>query len=328
MDNKILFAIPSKGRMYDETMKFLVDCGLTIKRNNRQYIGKILELPEIKLVFQRQEDVINGVGRGNFAFGITGFDLLSESITTSKKSIYIIHEALGFGICTLEVAVPEKWDLTSIQGLKERFRDQCIKVATKFPSITTEFFKKQEMTIEIVQTKGTIEVSPDLGYSDIIVDLVSTGRTIQDNRLKILSDGRLLSSQAIFIANKELLKNKNILTIAIKLLEYFEGRIRGKSFVSVIANVKGKSGSEIAEKMFLEDGLKGLQGPTIANVYTKDNKTWYSVHIIIEREKLTQSISALRNIGGSGIVVSPTLFIFEEESERYKNLLAVSEDGY
>ncbi|MFX0048883.1 MAG: ATP phosphoribosyltransferase [Candidatus Hermodarchaeota archaeon] len=321
----IRMGIPSKGRMASETQEFLNSCGFKIRRNRQQYIGWLEGYPNIQIVFQRQKDIINGVFNGNLAFGIVGLDILTELTLEDPKKILIIHDELGFGTCTLEVSIPEDWKENSIKELKQR--KQTLRVASKFPSLTKEFFNKHELDFELIKAEGTIEVAPTLGYSDIIVELVSTGQTLKDNRLRKLKDGCILQSQACFIANRKILKeNEAVLDISRTFLEYFEATIRAKNYVSVFINMRGKEPEEIAKKMFTKESLKGLQGPTISTVVSSEGGSWFAIHIIVKKDKLTETIRALREIGGSGVVVSPTLFIFEEEPKRYKELLKNLED--
>ncbi len=321
----IRIGIPSKGRMASETQEFLKSCGFKITRNRQQYIGWLEGYPNIQIVFQRQKDIINGVFNGNLAFGIVGLDILTELTLKDPDKIVIIHENLGFGACTLEVSIPENWKEISMKDLKQR--KQILRVASKFPLLTTEFFNKHELGFELIKADGTIEVAPTLGYSDIIVELVSTGQTLIDNRLKRLQDGCILQSQACFIANrKSLQQNQIILDISRTFLEYFEATIRAKDYVSVFINMRGNNPEEIANKMFTKESLKGLQGPTISPVISSKGGSWFAVHIIVEKNKLTEIIRALREIGGSGVVVTPTLFIFEEEPKRYIELLKNLED--
>jgi ATP phosphoribosyltransferase len=317
--------IPSKGRMASETQEFLNSCGFKIRRNRQQYIGWLEGYPNMQIVFQRQKDIINGVLKGNLTYGIVGLDVLTELTLKDPDKIVIIHDDLGFGVCTLEISIPENWKENSIKELKQR--DQTLRIASKFPLLTTEFFNRHELDFELIKAEGTLEVAPTLGYSDIIVDLVSTGQTLKDNRLKRLKDGCILQSQASFIANRKILKeNQNALDISRTFLEYFEATLRAKNYVSVFINMRGEDPKSIAEKMFTKDSLKGLQGPTISPLVSSEGGSWFAVHIIVEKKRLTETIRALREIGGSGVVVSPTLYIFEEEPKRYKELLKNLED--
>jgi ATP phosphoribosyltransferase len=317
---KIRIGIPSKGRMLDETLLFFERCGLNIKRVNRRYLASLAEFPDLQIIFQRQEDIVKEVESGLLSFGIAGADLISELAINNPKEIIPIHKTLGFGKCKLEVAIPEYWNINSIQELsamKKKF-----KVASKFPNLTTKFLKANNIEFDLVDAAGTLEISPALGNSDIIVDLVSTGATLADNRLKRIEGGEILSSQAVFVGNRSRLKDPRTLEIAKTLLEFFEATLRSEKFVSVHANMRGNPDDKIQEIFALEN-LSGLQGPTVSKVYSKQHSEngWFAVHFIADKSKLTSVISALRNVGGSGVVVVPTLYIFEEEPKEYVELL-------
>ncbi|MHA1984160.1 MAG: ATP phosphoribosyltransferase [Candidatus Hodarchaeales archaeon] len=322
-NGKIRFGIPSKGRMETETLDFFNECGFKINRNRRQYLADLEDFEDILMVFQRQEDIIRGLLAGTFTFGIVGYDLLVEISKNELDNLVIIHDSLGFGKCTLEVAIPEEWPIKWLKDLKKY---DSLKIASKFPKLSQEFLDSNNINYSLVEAKGTIEVSPALGNSDMIIDLVSTGQTLVDNRLKRLNDGKILSSQAVFIANKYLLKDSETLEIGKTFLEYFEANIRGKNYVSVFVNIRGNSPEEIAEKLFKLPELKGLQGPTISQVVSQLVGKWYAIHIIVEKKRLTKAINSLRSIGGSGVVVTPALYIFEEEPLRYKELIKALEE--
>lgn len=317
----IRFGIPSKGRMGEETLEFFKSCGLNILRKNRQYLATIENFENVQIVFQRQEDIIRGVSNGNLAFGIAGNDLIQEFCFNNSKDMIQIHDKLGFGKCTLEVAIPENWNFESLKELEKENKKRIFNVATKFPSLTENFFRNFSFGTKLIKTAGTIEVAPYLGYSDIIVDLISTGATLKDNRLKQLKDGLILKSEATFIANRSILHNKKVLKIAKTFLEYIEATLRAKNFVSVHVNMKGENENEIGKKILTKKGLEGLEGPTIAKIVSNHSGNWFGIHIIVELKNLTRIIYLLRDIGGSGVVVVPCIYIFEGEPERYVKLI-------
>jgi ATP phosphoribosyltransferase len=111
------------------------------------------------------------------------------------------------------------------------------------------------------------------------------------------------------------------LALARELLEYIEATLRAQNFVSLFVNVRGESSQEIANAIFSKRGLEGLQGPTISPVFTKSGEKMYAVHVIVNKAKLQQAICNLRAIGGSGVVVAPTSYIFEKEPQKYTQLL-------
>src|SRR5690606_4574256 len=172
---------------------------------------------------------------------------------------------------------------------------------------------------------------------DLIADLVSTGTTLRDNHLREVEDGVILHSQAILIANKRALKERpEVLALARVLIEYIEAHLRAQECHLVFANMRGDSPQEIAQRMFAQPHLNGLQGPTISPIIpnngASDGRTsWYAVNIVVRKEELSGTNAALRAVGGSGVVVAPVTYIFEEEPERYQAMLAAlgaeNEDG-
>jgi ATP phosphoribosyltransferase len=323
----IRLSLPSKGRLQDAAIEFLAETGLSIRKPNpRQYQAEIPALPELGVIFQRPGDIVVSVRQGSVDFGITGIDVLEEK-RGDNGDIIVLHDVLGFGHCALKLAVPEAWvSVADISSLKKYSNglDRSLRVATKFPVLTERFLTQQNIQHTLISAEGTLETAPTIGYADIISDLVSSGQTLQDNRLRALPDGLIQSSQAALIANKKSLQtNPNALEMARRLLEYIEAHLRAKENLLVIANMRGVSAEAIAQKLFTETSVGGLQGPTISPIVTREsNQGWYSITIVVRRDHLPQAISELRQIGGSGIIVSPVTYIFEEEPPRYKAMLA------
>ncbi len=312
----IKIGIPSKGRMGEETIEFLKKCGLEVKRTRRNYFASIPAYPDIKVVLQRQEDIVKGVTSGLLEMGIIGFDLYTEILNSEeKRQTIVLFDDLEFGKCDLAIAVPEEWEISDIT---EFDRSKGYRVATKFTNTTQEFLDTQNIAFQFVEGAGTLEISPALGNADFIVDLVSTGQTLKDNRLKQINNGKILSSQAIFVGNRTILKSTpEALHIASDLIEIFAATLRAEKFVSVFVNMRGNNRQEIIDQFFTVDGLEGLQGPTVSDVYTKDNGDWFAVHLVVAKRNLLTAIKNIRQLGGSGVVVSETNYIFEEEPKQY-----------
>lgn len=326
MTQTIRLSLPSKGRLESDALDFLAETGLRVfKPNPRQYEAQVPTLPELGIIFQRPADIVVSVRQGSVDFGITGMDVIEEK-RGANGDILILHDALGFGHCALKVAVPETWGNVSDMPSLKKYSTTLpspLRVATKFPFLTERFLNQHDIPHMLISAEGTLETAPTIGYADIISDLVSSGQTLQDNRLRALPDGLIQPSQAALIANKKTLQtNPNTLEMARRLLEYIEAHLRAKENLLVIANMRGESPSAIASKLFAQTSVGGLHGPTISPVITREsNQGWYSVSIIVRRDHLPQAISELRSIGGSGIIVSPVKYIFEEEPPRYKAML-------
>ena len=322
----IRLSLPSKGRLQDDSLNFLAECGLSVyKTNPRQYQAKMPALPDLSVLFQRPGDIVVSVRQGSVDFGITGLDVLEEK-RGENGDIIVLHEALEFGHCALMLAVPETWNgVVNIASLRDYVNnlDRPLRVATKFPVLTEKFLNRQNIQHTLITAEGTLETAPTIGYADIISDLVSSGQTLQDNRLRALQDGMIQPSQAVLIANKRSLQtNPESLEMARRLLEYIEAHLRAKENLLVIANMRGEDPEAIAEKMFTQTIIGGLQGPTISPVIVRNSATkWFSISIVVRRDRLAQAITELRSIGGSGIIVSPVTYIFEEEPPRYTAML-------
>lgn len=321
----IQLSLPSKGRLESNVLEFLSAAGLRVfKPNPRQYQAELPALPDLGVIFQRPGDIVVSVRQGSVDFGITGLDVIEEK-RGENGDILILHDALGFGHCTLALAVPESWaSVTGIASLKKfaGTLDHPLRVATKFPNLTRRFLDQHNISHHLIAAEGTLETAPTIGYADIISDLVSSGQTLKDNRLRALPDGVIQPSQAALIANHEALQTRpEVLEMARRLLEYVEAHLRAKDNLLVIANMRGESPQAIAQKIFTQTSVGGLQGPTISPVIVRDGGNWYSVSVVVRRDRLPQAITELRLIGGSGIIVTPVTYIFEEEPPRYKAML-------
>lgn len=317
-NRKIRIALPSKGLLAAGSKQLLTDVGLPIySPNPRQYIALIPLLPGIEVIFQRPGDIVISVRDGSVDFGITGRDIYLEKRDSNGK-ILELHSQLGFGQCTLNVIIPDDWieinSLADLQQLQQSM-ERPLKVATKFPKLAENFFtSKTEIPIKVIQAEGALEIAPTVGYADLIVDLVSTGTTLRDNRLKNLPGGKILDAEACLIANRERLKtNSDTLTIATQLLEMIGAHLRGRDNLAVFANVRGSSMQAISEKIFQKEVIGGLQGPTVSRVLTRDTENFFAIHVVVRKEELHKAVGELREIGGSGVVVSPVNYIFEEE---------------
>lgn len=326
----VRLALPSKGRMEDETVEFLQNCGLSVKKlNPRQYIAHIPELENLEIWFQRTADVVRKVRDGDIDLGIVGYDKIAE-YRGREDTVVVIHDALGYSPCRLGVAVPEAWEAINTMAdlarlANERSDTRPLRVVSKYARLAKSFLQRHNVSpFRILHADGALEAAPQMGTADMIIDLVSTGVTLRENRLKELTDGLLLHSQATFIGNRQALSERpEVLAITHEFLERFEAHLRALDHLTVIANMRGESAEEVAQKVFSQPDLGGLQGPTISQVYLREasNTQWYAISIVVPKKKLYQAIRQVRQIGGSGVLVLPLRYIFEEEPQRWQKLL-------
>lgn len=328
-DNFLTLALPSKGAIADPTLNFLRDCGLRVEKpNQRQYTGLMPAIPNVAILFQRVNDVLYKVADGTVPVGITGLDVVHEH---PHQDVLVIHDGLGYGHCSLVVAVPETWaDVDSLLDLADialDFREnhrQTLRIATKYPTLTRQFFHNQGIHhFTLVNAEGAIEAAPTLGYADIIVDVTQTGTTLRENHLKVLPDGVIIESQACLVGNRRILREKPAMLNTLRgLLEYIDGALIGRNYYQLTANIQGDDAEAVARKVAGNPVTQGLQGPTIAPIYgTQPDSRWHTVTVIVSGKKLLEAVEYLRDIGGMQTVVTPVRYVFMEQSPTFARLL-------
>ena len=333
MSFTIRMGLPSKGRLQEDCLEFFQACDMKVaQKNPRQYIASVSGIPEIEVWFQRPIDIVRQVRNGSLDLGLAGYDLLAEYGGTADQ-IVMVHDALGFSRCTLEVVVPETWtEVNTVEDLTRITKSwpqthpgqNAIRVVSKYERVTRRFLEVNEITpYHLLHADGALEAAPQLGTADFIIDLVETGVTLRENHLKTLEGGRILESEACLFGNREMLSsNSQALAITRLILELFEAHIRANQHYNIIANMRGESAEAVAQKLHSQTELGGLQGPTISSVYPKDpgSNGWYAISLVVRKTHLQTAIQQLRSVGGSGVVVLPAIFIFEETPERWSRL--------
>ena len=225
MKNLITIGLPSKGRLKDKSIAFFNDRDLKILQNDkeRNYFANIENKPNIKVIYLHAKEIIQRLGDGTLDVGISGLDLLNESEKSLQDKIGI-KQKLNFGSADLVVAVPDDWiDVQTIADLEEvafdirSKRNTRLRVATKYPNLTNNFLISKGVTqYKLISSLGATETYPFIGSSEIVTDITSTGKTLQDNNLRVLKDGLILKSAAFLLMSKQVklseeLKNLKIL---------------------------------------------------------------------------------------------------------------------
>ena len=213
MKNLITIGLPSKGRLKDRSEAFFDDRGLKVLQNKkeRNYFATIENKPNIKIIYLHAKEIIQRLGDGTLDLGISGLDLLNESEKNLQDKINI-KQKLDFGEANLVVAVPDDWiDVQTVADLEEvafdiRYKSNArLRVATKYPNLTNNFLISKGVTqYKLISSLGATETYPFIGSSEIITDITSTGKTLEDNNLRVLKDGMILKSTAcLFFAKKK-----------------------------------------------------------------------------------------------------------------------------
>jgi ATP phosphoribosyltransferase len=210
MTSPFVLAIPSKGRLMENTRDFFASCGLEILQagNLRSYRGTIEGLADIEVAFLSAPEIAREIGVGAVHAGVTGRDQVEESVSDWKAKADFTAP-LGFGRCDVVVAVPEAWiDVATMEDLDDvaaEFRPRHgrrLTVATKYINLTRRFFAGHGIAdYRIVESLGATEGAPATGAADLIVDITTTGATLRDNGLKVLDDGVILKSEAHLVTS-------------------------------------------------------------------------------------------------------------------------------
>jgi len=187
-EQRIKIAIQKQGRLSNESLALLTECGLAFNQKNNALVRPCENLP-IDILFIRDDDIPTLVQEGVCQLGIVGENVLIEN---SRSRQCAILQRLGFGQCRLSIAVPEEFQFNNVLDLNN------ICIATSYPNILREFCRKNQLNVEIITLSGSVEIAPRLGMADAIFDLVATGRTLQENGLREVIC--VLNSEAILVA--------------------------------------------------------------------------------------------------------------------------------
>ncbi|KAH9322910.1 hypothetical protein KI387_017549, partial [Taxus chinensis] len=201
--------------------------------------------------------------------------------------------------------------------------DRPLRIATGFNYLGPKFVKEKGLkNVKFSTADGALEAAPAMGIADAILDLVSSGTTLRENNLKEIKGGIVVESQAVFIASKKaLLQRKDVLETTHEMLERLEAHLRADGQFTVIANMRGNSAEEVAESILRKTVFTGLQGPTVSPVFCRRDgevkPDYYAIVICVPKKQLYECVCQLRKIGGSGVLVSPLTYIFDEEPPRW-----------
>lgn len=325
----LTIALPSKGALEKSALSFLEKSGMRVyKPNPRQYAAVIPSQPGVEVIFQRVTDIFRKVEDGSIDLGITGYDIVREYGDESDEVIVV--SKLGFGACRLVAAVPDSWlDVSSVNdlvGLSVAYKDsgRKLRIATKYHSLTRDWlYRSGIMNFTLVNADGALEAAPQMGYADMIIDLTETGTTLRENRLKTLDGGTIVESEAVLIANMRSLQNPDKLELMRHMLELIDAHLSARRYISVKANIRGESEEQVGSKLAAVPELAGLVGPSVTPIYPKlpDGESWFEITILIEARQLLPTVEHIRAVGGSAISVVQPMYVFDEESSTYRDLV-------
>jgi ATP phosphoribosyltransferase len=277
MTAPFVVAVPSKGRLQENTEGFFTRAGLALAkpRGARDYRGTIASLDNVEIAYLSASEIAAQLSRGMVHLGVTGEDLVRETIADADKRVLLIDN-LGFGSANVVVAVPQAWidvrTMADLDDVTTGFRAQHnrrMRVATKYINLTRTFFASHGVVdYRIVESAGATEGAPAVGTAEMIVDITTTGATLAANGLKVLDDGVILRSQANLVASKDADWSGEARETARVILDHIAARARASEYREVRTRFKGCDAALLAEAHNRFGVVSPFGGPTSSGMVT------------------------------------------------------------
>ncbi len=280
METKLKIALQKSGRLYDDSVKILKECGIELQNGMNKLLNEAINFP-MQILFLRDDDIPQYVEDGVADIGIVGENVVYET----NKNVEIV-EKLGFGKCRLSVAVPRNENYADAQFLNGK------RIATTYPFLLQSFLDKNKINAEIHEISGSVEITPGVGLADAICDLVSSGSTLFSNGLK--ETEVVLNSQAALIGNKNLSSEKQLLLK--KLLFRIQAVKKAKKNKYILLNAPNDKLDIICSL------IPGMKSPTILPLGIDG---WSSLHSVVQEDDFWNIIESLKDNGAEGILIIP-----------------------
>ena len=276
--NKIKIAVQKSGRLNEDSLKLLKDCGISIDNGKDQLKAQARNFP-LEVLYLRNGDIPQYLRDAVVDIAIVGENLLIE-----KGNDLRIAEKLGFSKCKVSIAVPKDMNYNSISDL------EGLKIATSYPNTVKDFLDKKGVSSELHIINGSVEIAPNIGLADAIVDIVSSGSTLFKNNLKEVEE--LLVSEAVLVTSPSLTTEKE--EILSKLLFRIRAVLRARASKYVLLNAPNDKIKDIIRI------LPGMRSPTVLPLAEEG---WSSIHTVVEKNKFWEVIDELKANGAEGILV-------------------------
>jgi len=273
-------AIQKSGRLYEDSIKLLKECGIQLNNGNKQLKAVGFNFP-IEVYFLRDDDIPQYIYDGVADIGIVGENVLQEK----GRDLDILFR-LGFGKCRLSIAVPKSMKYSSGKDLAN------LKIATSYSSILGKYLSENNINAEIHEISGSVEIAPGIGLADAICDLVSSGSTLFTNGLKEVEV--ILQSEAVLAGNKNLSKEKK--DILNRLLLRINAVNTARNNKYIMLNAPNDQLENICSI------LPGMKSPTIVPLAEEG---WSSVQSVVNENDFWDIIEKLKQFQAQGILVVP-----------------------
>lgn len=277
---KLKIAVQKSGRLNDDSLKILKDCGISISNGRDQLKVSANNFP-LEIYYLRNGDIPQYLKDGVVDCAIIGDNLLVEKgqgIKTQMK--------LGFSKCRVSMAVPKALKYNGVKDFEGK------RIATSYPNTVNQFLKKNQISADIHIINGSVEIAPNIGLADGICDIVSTGSTLFKNNLKEVET--ILKSEAVLATSPNI--SEEVKAILDKLCFRLDAVLKAKNTKYILMNVPNEKIDHVIKL------LPGMKSPTVMPLVEND---WSSVHTVINENDFWNVIDQLKQAGAEGILVAP-----------------------
>lgn len=271
-------AIQTKGRLNEQSLELLADCGVTIRDDKRKFLMRAEDFPA-EILFLRDDDIPQTVEMGAADIGIVGYNEVAE-----KGCRVDVLQKLGFGGCRLSLAIPKNEEYGSLEYFSGK------RIATSYPNVLRKFFTEKGISADIHTIMGSVEIAPAAGLADAIFDIVSSGGTLVSNGLVEVE--KVLFSEAVLIGAPGLEEEK--MALVKQLMSRFESVRNGKGKKYLVMNIPSS---------VLDEAVRVLPAMRSPTVIPLADRNWCSVQTVVEDRNLWNVIEQLKEIGAEGILV-------------------------
>ena len=277
---KIRIAIQKSGRLNEESLQILKDCGISIDNGKDQLKASSRNFP-MEVFYLRNGDIPQYLRDG-----VVDIAIIGENVLVEKGEDISIAEKLGFSKCKVSLAVPKSFKFNSIKDFEGK------RIATSYPNTVVNYLKDKGITADLHIISGSVEIAPNIGLADAICDIVSSGSTLFKNNLKEVEV--MLTSEAVLAVSPKISEERK------ELLEKLQFRIqsvlRARGSKYVLLNAPNDKLDGILKL------LPGMRSPTVLPLA---DEGWSSVHTVINKDKFWEVIDELKKAGAEGILVCP-----------------------
>ncbi|WP_298263089.1 ATP phosphoribosyltransferase [uncultured Lutibacter sp.] len=278
--NKIKIAVQKSGRLNEDSLKLLKDCGISIDNGKDQLKASASNFP-LEVFYLRNGDIPQYLRDG-----VVDIAIIGENVLVEKGTDITVAEKLGFSKCRVSIAVPKDVSYTNIQDLNEA------RIATSYPNTVLNYFKRFNVKPDIHIINGSVEIAPNIGLADAICDIVSSGSTLFKNNLKEVE--QILTSEAVLAVSPSISnQNQEILN---KLQFRIQAVLKARKSKYILMNAPNEKIPSIIKL------LPGMRSPTVLPLAEEG---WSSIHTVIEKNSFWEVIDELKENGAEGLLVIP-----------------------